>query len=191
MVMGVAGIVMWQQFRGRVADTVARGGDCVLTLDGACAGSSVAAAAAAAAPAMRAGARGDVIPVADRATGGLPVGAPVGSSSLSWGPPGFTQGWTPEQREQYLAERGVADPAVSYWTPFWQGNGPNYYTGNADTGARNTFGAIHDYNLAHDDWGWLGDYFDVVTPLSGRTHTDIDDSLSRLGRKLEGALGIK
>jgi len=63
--------------------------------------------------------------------------------------------------------------------------------GSVDTGARNTFGTIHDYNVEHDDWGWLGSYFDVVTPLAGRTHTDIDNSVSRLGRRLKGALGIK
>jgi len=198
MLMGVASIVVWQQLRARVADTVVRGGDCVLTLDGACAGGSVAAAAVAAAPAFRGDAPATRAPASSAPTGvipvagELPVGAPVGSSSsLSWGPPGFTQGWTAQQREQYLMQHGVADPDVTYWTPFWDGGPPNYYTGHSDTGARNTFGTIHDYNIGHDDWGWLGDYFDVVTPLSGRTHTDIDNSVSRLGRALEGALGIK
>ena len=191
MVMGVAGIVVWQQFRGRVANAVARGGDCVLALDGTCAGRS-AAAAVAAAPALRGDATGTGAPGVIPVAAGLPVGAPVGSSpSLSWGPPGFSQGWTPEQREQYLAEYGVADPDVRYWTPFWEGGPPNIYTGNVDTGARNTFGTIHDYNIEHDDWGWLGSYFDVVTPLTGRTHSDIDHSAARLGRSLEDALGIK
>ncbi|HEY2744393.1 MAG TPA: hypothetical protein VGL86_07215 [Polyangia bacterium] len=187
MVMAVAMIVVWQQFRARVAGTVARGGDCVVALDANCAGASVATAAVAAAPAATSG-DPIVVPVAAN----LPVGAPVGSSStLEWGPPGFTQGWTPEQREQYLADHGVADPDVNYWTPFWDGSPPNIYTGTSDTGARNTFGTIHDYNIGHDDWGWLGDYFDVVTPLTGETHTDIDNSITRLGRSLRNALGIK
>ena len=187
MVMGVAAIVMWQEFRARVAGTVARGGDCVLTLDGACAGGSAAAAALVAAPETRGAAPAGVVPVADE----LPVGAPVGSSSLSWGPPGFTQGWTPQQRERYLAEHGVADPEVNYWSPFWNGGPPNRFTGSVDTGARNSFGTIHDYNVGHDDWGWIADYFDVVTPLSGRTHADLDHSVTRLGHALAGALGIK
>ncbi len=186
MVIGVAMIVVWQQFRARVADTVARGGDCVMALDGSCAGGASAAAAVAAAPAMQSSAAPGIIPVADT----LPVGAPVGSSSLQWGPPGFTQGWTPDAREQYLAQHGVADPDVNYWTPFWENGPPNYYTGSVDTGGRNTFGTIHDYNIEHDDWGWVGDYFDVVTPLSGETHTDIDNTVTRLGRSLRNWLGF-
>jgi hypothetical protein len=186
MVMGVAGIIVWQQFRARLADTVGRGGDCVLALDGSCAGGASAAAAMATAPAARGGAVPSVIPVA----ASLPVGTPVGSSSLQWGAPGFTQGWTPAEREHYLAQHGVADPDVSYWTPFWENGPPNYYTGTVDTGARNTFGTIHDYNVGHDDWGWIGDYFDVVTPLSGETHTDIDNSVARLGRSIRNALGF-
>lgn len=74
-------------------------------------------------------------------------------------------------------------------TPSWNGGPPNYYTGHSDTGARNTVGTIHDYNIGHDDWGWLGSYFDVVTPLSGRTHTDIDNSVVRLGRALKARSG--
>ena len=188
MVIGVAMVVVWQQFRARVADTVARGGDCVLALDGSCAGgaASAAAAAIAAAPPARSSGAPGIVPIADT----MPVGAQVGSSSLQWGAPGFTQGWTPDQRERYLAQHGVADPDVNYWTPFWQNGPPNIYTGSVDTGGRNTFATIHDYNIGHDDWGWIGDYFDVVTPLTGETHNDIDNSVSRLGHAIRSAIGF-
>ena len=125
----------------------------------------------------RAGAAPGIMPVADS----MPVGAPVGSSSLQWGAPGFTQGWTPQQREQYLANHHAANPDVSYWTPFWKPGPPNDYTGTPDTGARNTYATIHDFNIAHRDWPWIADYFDIVTPLTGRTHEDIDNSVVRFG----------
>jgi len=185
MVLGVAMTVVWQQLRTRIGGTVARGGDCVLALDGSCAGAAAIAAPSVSATPPASGPSG-VVPIA----AGLPVGAAVGSSSLTWGTPGFTQGWTPEERERYLAEHGVADPAVEYWTPFWEHLPPNYYTGSVDTGARNTFGTIHDYNIARDDWGWIGDYLDVVTPLTGRTHDDIDDGAARAWQSLRDALGL-
>lgn len=182
MVIGVGAIVLWQAFGARLAGTVARGGDCVVALDGTCAGG--AAASVVGAPPLR--------PAIVPAGSSLPVGAPVGGSpSLTWGAPGFTQGWTPAQREQYLAEHGVADPDVRYFTPFWEHGPPNYYTGAPDTGPTNTFGVIHDYNIGHGDWPWVVDYFDVVTPLFGRTHNDIDQSATRLGHALGGALGLR
>jgi hypothetical protein len=179
MVLGVGGIIVWQTFRARVAGTVARGGDCVVALDPGCAGG---AAALAAAPSLRP----DDPPAITAAGSSLPVGAPVGSSSLSWGAPGFTQGWTPDQRERYLAQHGVADPDVRYFTPFWDGGPPNYYTGAPDTGTANSFGVIHDFNIGHRDWPWIADYFDVVTPLFGHTHQDIDTGAARLGRAIRG-----
>lgn len=194
MVLGVAMTVVWQQLRTRIGGTVARGGDCVLALDGSCAGGTsgggIAAgggvAAIIGAPSLRPGGAPAIVPAAS----GLPIGASVGSSSLSWGAPGFTQGWTPAEREQYLAQHGVADPDVRYFTPFWEHGPPNYYTGAPDTSGANTYGVIHDYNIARGDWPWVADYFDVVTPLFGRTHTDIDQSATRLGHAIGHALGL-
>ena len=144
MVIGISGIIMWQTFGARLAGTVARGGDCVLALDGSCTGGAVGGVAAIiGAPSLQAGNAPAIVPAASS----LPVGASVGSSSLSWGAPGFTQGWTPAEREQYLAQHGVADPDVRYFTPFWQAGPPNYYTGAPDTAGTNTFGVIHDYNI--------------------------------------------
>jgi hypothetical protein len=183
MVMGVGGIIVWQAFGARIAGTVARGGDCVLALDGSCAGG---AAAIIGAPSLRPGGAPAIMPAASS----LPIGASVGSSSLSWGAPGFTQGWTPAEREQYLAEHGVADPDVRYFTPFWEHGPPNYYTGTPETSGANTFGVIHDYNIGRGDWPWVADYFDVVTPLFGRTHTDLDQSATRIGHAIAHALGL-
>ncbi|MDB4968060.1 MAG: hypothetical protein JWN44_3749 [Myxococcales bacterium] len=194
MVVGVGSIAGWRSFEAHVAATVERGGDCIAALDGSCAGSASAQArSAAAGPADSSGPRAtptsapDVVPV----SGGIPLG-PIGSSSLQWGAPGFTQGWTAEQRRDYLGQHGVADPNANYWTPFWS-NGPrlNSYTGVPDTGARNQFAAIHDYNLAAQQWPWFLSYFDVVTPLSGYTHGDIDaavlEARRRAWRKLFGS----
>ncbi|MCA1662933.1 MAG: hypothetical protein LC659_01405 [Myxococcales bacterium] len=188
--MGVAGIIVWQAFVARIAGTVARGGDCVAALDGSCVGGAAAgggAAALIAAPSLRPAGAPALVPVGSS----LPVGAAVGSSSLSWGAPGFTQGWTPAERERYLAEHGVADPDVRYFTPFWEAGPPNYYTGAPDTGGANTFGVIHDYNIGRGDWPWVADYFDVVTPLFGRTHGDIDQAATRIGHAIDRALGRK
>lgn len=189
MLVALLAIVVVRRFQSRVAATSARAADCIAALDGSCAGAAAAATAAAAAATAAPTAAPAVSPASS--SDGIPLG-PVGSSpSLAWGAPGFSQGWTASQRNDYLGQHGVADPNANYWTPFWsQVPGPNEYTGSPDTSARNTFAAIHDYNLARGSWPWYLSYFDVVTPTWGVTHDDLDAALSQLGRRLRRALGL-
>jgi hypothetical protein len=155
--VAIAAIVTLARFHGRIAATAARGGDCIVALDGTCAGGTGSIAAAARA---------------------IPVAA-VGASSLGWGEPGFSRGMTPAQRQAHLGATGIADPNANYYSPFWAaGERPNHYTGQPDTGRRNTFSVIHDHNSAFGPAPWLG-YFDVVTPLSGYTHDDLVDGAQR------------
>jgi hypothetical protein len=182
MVVGVGGIASWRTFERHVAATVERGGDCIVALDGTCAGTAQGAA-----PLETAGPPQTTGGGARGGTGPAPTSVPllpIGSSSLQWGAPGFTQGWTAQQRADYLRDHGVADPNANYWTPFWS-SGPrhNEYTGTPDTGMRNEFAAIHDYNLATKDWPWFLTYFDVVTPLFGVTHRDLDAAVVEARRR--------
>lgn len=102
---------------------------------------------------------------------GIVIGSLAGTASAqngtwTWGQPGFSAGMSPMDREYYLANQGLADPLVNYWTPFWQsGHDPNVYTGALDEGARNTFAVNHDIN-ANFGIPILG-YLDIFTPLVG------------------------
>ena len=94
------------------------------------------------------------------------------NGNWAWGSPGFTSGWSPAQRENYLVTNGLADPSVDYWTPFWQsGDQPNVYTGQPDVGYQNEYAVNHDIN-ANFGIPVVG-YLDIFTPLIGTNELEI------------------
>jgi|GEM_PF-2782232 len=92
--------------------------------------------------------------------------------SWEWGPAGFSAAWSHADRIAYVADYGIADPGVNYWTPFWSGSaqGSNY-TGVSNTGLQNTFAVNHDINATYG-LPILG-YLDIVTPLFGTNQLEI------------------
>jgi hypothetical protein len=119
--------------------------------------------------------------------GSLARTASAMNGSWTWGPPGFSAGMSPMQREYYLVNQGLADPNVNYWTPFWQsGHDPNVYTGTVDTGLRNTFAVNHDIN-ANFGIPLLG-YLDVFTPLLGTNELQIAATVSSVWNSITSAV---
>jgi hypothetical protein len=202
VMMAILGIAAIRLFQSRVAATVAWGGDCIRALDGRCAGGGAAGngAGGATSPGYSptnegVALAGDNAPLSGGTGAPSPLGVGLGavgsSSSVRWGPPGFSAGWTAEERGSYLGAHGIADPAANYWTPFWSSDpSPSLYTGSVDTSRLNSFAALHDFNIAAHDWPWLADYFDVVTPLSGYSHRDLDASIAAAWQRLRHALGF-
>ena len=106
-----------------------------------------------------------------------PSEAHAQAGSWSWGTPGFTDGWSSQDRTNALATQGLADPNVNYWTPFWGGyDGANYYTGDVNTGLQNTFAVNHDIN-ANFGIPLLG-YLDIFTPLFGTNELAIASTVA-------------
>lgn len=109
--------------------------------------------------------------------GALSTTAHAQAGNWTWGPPGFSVGMSPMDREYYLVNQGLADPLVNYWTPFWSGSsGPNVYTGAFDEGFRNTFAVNHDIN-ANFGIPVLG-YLDIFTPLLGTNELAIGSTIA-------------
>lgn len=100
------------------------------------------------------------------------------NGSWTWGPPGFSNGWSQQQRADYLISHGLADPNASYWTPFWSGEHGSVYTGVTDTSFRNGYSVNHDINSAYGIP--LIGYIDVFTPLFGTNELEIGIGLGML-----------
>jgi hypothetical protein len=100
------------------------------------------------------------------------------NGTWTWGTPGWSRGLSPGDINSRLVTQGLADPLVQYYTPFWQGNGPNYNIATPDTGYRNTFSVNHDINASFGI-PILG-YLDIFTPLLGTNELAIAAAISSL-----------